>query len=226
MGLPHWDEVGGPWDGLQLGVYLMPGVWKIGGDGCSRQVDHKKTKNKDGARIKDLGVLPARFNARGTMVSMADWATLQTIIPDINPKKKGGLRFPLAIFHPAVALLGITTIYVEKVRPPEVDERGIMTIEIDMIEWTAEPKATKTSSAVALPAGYVGIDEDKAILQAQNQSWAQRRAGITSNVGDGRPPGGETPDEEFARLTGGDSRKPPSSTAVAEIDPGMANVRL
>lgn len=222
MGLPHWEDTTAPWDTLRLGVYVMPGVWKISGEGCARQVDHKKTKNKDGARIKDLGVLPARFSARGQMVSADDWAQLQVVLPDINPKKKGGLRFPLAIFHPAVAVLGITTIYVERVRPPEIDDRGILEISIDIIEWTAEPKATKTSKAPALPAGYVGIDEDKAILQAQNANWVQRRAGITGNAQQTTNENGETPDQEFARLTGEDTRHPPSDSAVTDIDPSSS----
>jgi hypothetical protein len=142
-GLAFFDDVDGSWDRMQIGPRVMPGVWEVVSGECARQVDHKKTKGKDGARIKDLGVLPGRFQLKGRMCTEADWDVLQDVIPEINPKKKGGLRNPVTIFHPAVALLGITTIYVERIRPPEVSH-GILTITMDVIEWTKSPKPTKT----------------------------------------------------------------------------------
>lgn len=227
MTLAHWESEGAPWDRLQLGTFVMPGVWEITGGECARQVDHKKTKDKDGARIKDLGLLPPRFTARGRMVSAEDWESLQQILPDINPRKKGGPKYPLSIFHPAVAVLGVSTIYVERIRPPEIHD-GILEISIDMIEF-AEPKPTNISKKPATPSGYIGTDEDAAILAAQNRNWGLRRAGILA----GSPAGGafedagspnqtnfdHASDEEFAKLTGEDTRHPPESTVVGSIDP-------
>lgn len=229
MGLAHWDEQDAPWDKLQLGTHVMPGIWEITSGQCERQVDHKKTKNKDGARIKDLGLLPPRFSARGKLCSREDWTKLQQIMPDIHPKKKGGIKFPLAIFHPAVALLGVAQIYVERVRAPEVRD-GILEIQIDMIEWTAEPKATKTSPKASAPSGYIGTDEDSKILAAQNRNWALRRAGIlvgTGNFEDNPGTPSQTnfdtaSDAEFAKLTGEDVRHPPSDTAITSIDPSTS----
>jgi len=201
----------------------MPGIWEITGGECARQVDHKKTKDKDGARIKDLGLLPPRFSARGRMCTPEDWDALQQIIPDINPRKKGGPKFPLSIFHPAVALLGVNTIYVERIRPPELKD-GILEIQIDMIEF-AEPKKTNVSKKPATPSGYIGTDEDAQILAAQNRNWALRRAGIsgTGNFEDAGAPNqsnfDHASDAEFAKLTGEDTRHSPSDTVVASIDP-------
>lgn len=225
-GLLHWDHPSAPWDKLMLGPHTMPGVWEITGGECARQVDHKKTKNKDGARIKDLGLLPPRFSARGRMVSQADWDALQNIIPDINPRKKGGPKFPLTIFHPAVALLGVNTIYVERIRPPEIKD-GIFDIQIDMIEF-AEPKETNVVKKPATPGGYIGTDEDAAILASQQRNWGLRRAGLGGTVAPGGSLEGDelnlkfdhASDEEFAKLTGEDTRHPPSDTVVASIDPG------
>lgn len=225
MGLAHWDDADAPWDRLTLGVHVMPGIWEITSGQCERQVDHKKTRNKDGARIKDLGLLPPRFSARGKLCARTDWAKIQQIMPDIHPKKKGGIKFPLAIFHPAVALLGVTQIYVERVRAPEVRD-GILELQIDMIEWTEEPKETKTSKKTSAPSGYIGTDETMAILAAQNRNWALRRAGI-SGTGNFEQPTTQTnfdsaTDEEFAKLTGEDVRNPPSDTIVASIDPSTS----
>lgn len=225
MTLGHWDDADAPWDKLRLGIHSMPGIWEITSGECARQVDHKKTKGKDGARIKDLGLLPPRFSARGKMCSHGDWLLLQQVMPDIHPKKKGGIKFPLAIFHPAVALLGVTQIYVERVRAPEIKD-GILEIQIDMIEWTAEPKETKTTNKTSAPSGYIGTDESMAILAAQNRNWALRRAGF-AGTGNFEAPTQQTnfdsaTDEEFAKLTGDDTRNPPSATTVAAIDPSTS----
>lgn len=227
MTIAHWEDAGSPWDRLQLGTAVMPGIWEITGGECARQVDHKKTKDKDGARIKDLGLLPPRFTARGRMISRDDWETLQDVLPDINPRKNGGPKFPLSIFHPAVAVLGVHTIYVERIRPPEIRD-GILEISIDMIEFS-EPKPTNVSKKPAAPSGYIGTDEDAKILAAQNRNWGLRIGGVLA----GSPKGGafedagapnqtnfdHASDAEFAKLTGDDTRHPPEATVVGSIDP-------
>jgi len=139
MGLPHWEDAGSPWDKLVLGDNVMPGIWEINGGVCERQVDHKKTKDKDKAVIKDLGLLPPRLQAKGRLYSREDWEALQKIMPDIHPRKAGGPKFPLKIYHPAAAIMGVSTIYVERIRPPEIDN-GVLSFSIDMIEWTETPK--------------------------------------------------------------------------------------
>lgn len=226
-GLLHWDDPTAPWDQLRLGTAVMPGVWEITGGECARQVDHKKTKDKDGARIQDLGLLPPRITARGRLVTKDDWDTLQQIIPDINPRKKGGPKFPLSIFHPAVALLGVTTVYVERIRPPELKD-GVLEIQIDMIEF-AEPKKTNVVKKPATPSGYIGTDEDAAILAAQNRNWGLRRAGILTGTGNFQDAGApnqtnfdKASDAEFAKLTGEDTRHPPHETVIGSIDPSTA----
>jgi hypothetical protein len=223
-GLAHWDDPDAPWDRLTLGDHVMPGVWEITGGECARQVDHKKTKDKDGARIRDLGLIPPRMAARGRLTSREDWDELQKIMPDIHPKKKGGIKFPLAIFHPAVALLGVSQIYVERIRPPEIKD-GVLEIQIDMIDF-GDPKETKVSKKPAVPSGYIGTDEDNAILAAQNRNWGLRRAGITltdqfANTTASGPQSNfdKASDAEFAKLTGEDTRHPPHENVVGSIDP-------
>jgi hypothetical protein len=219
--LAHWDEPEAPWDRLQLGPHVMPGIWEITSGECARQVDHKKTKDKDGARIRDMGLLPPRMSARGRMSTVEDWEMLQQTMPDIHPRKAGGIKFPLSIFHPATALLGVTQVYVERIRPPEIKD-GILEISIDMIEWSDSPKETKVKKKTAAPSGYIGTDEDAAILRAQNQNWAQRVGGISGNVNFGAAPQtnfDRATDADFAKLTGDDSRSPPEASVVGAINP-------
>jgi hypothetical protein len=139
--LAYWDDEDAAWDLLYLNEQLMPGVWEIVSGECSRQVDHKKTKDKDGAKIRDLGLLPARFTAKGQIVTREDWRALQAMLPIINPRTPGKERSPLTIYHPAITLIGVQIVYVEKLRVPEV-KKGILEVQIDLLEWT-EPKAAK-----------------------------------------------------------------------------------
>lgn len=156
--LAWWGHPSGPWDFLTIGSIAMPGVWEITSGECARQVDHKKTKGKDGARIKDMGLLPARFTAVGKIITEKEWIELQAVIPEISPRRKGGLRTPFTIFHPAVALLGVNTIYVERVRVPEV-KADILEIQIEMIEWTETPKQARTSTQVQAKGGGMSPEQ-------------------------------------------------------------------
>lgn len=217
--LPHWEDPGSPWDKLILGDNVMPGVWAIIGGECARQVDHKKTKEKDKARIKDLGLLPPRLQAKGRMVSRlpngdptGDWEALQRIMPDINPRKAGGPKFPLKIYHPAAALIGVSVIYVERVRPPEV-EGGILTLAIDMIEWTESPKKTNVQKKPD-----VEISADAAIMVEQLRGAGQWRTS-TLRAANG-PDQFNSVDADIAALSGRDYRNPPEFS-VKSIDPSQ-----
>ena len=212
MTLSHWDEPEAPWDRLMLGGHVMPGIWEITSGECARQVDHKKTKNKDGARIQDMGLLPPRMSARGRMVSVEDWEMLQQIMPDIHPKHAGGLKFPLSIFHPAVAVLGVSQVYVERVRPPEVKD-GVLEFTIDMIEWSDQPKPTKVKKSVETK-----TDADVAIMVAQLRGAGQFHTSTLQAANISYLPPEYTADDDFAALSG-QSRNPPEFTVSKSIDP-------
>lgn len=216
--LPHWEDPEAPWDKLTLGVHVMPGVWEITGGECFRQIDEKKSKDKDSARIRDMGLRPPRLQARGRLALYTpsgdltdEWDRLQQVMPDINPKKPGGLKQPLSIYHPAAALLGITTIYVERVRPPEVQD-GILELAIDMIEWTAEPKKTKVASKAK-----VATSQDTAIMVEQLRGAGQWRSSTLQAANN--PDDYDSLDADIAALTGNDTRNPPEFSAVRGIDP-------
>jgi len=214
--IPHWDDPDAPWDKLTLGVHVMPGVWAITGGECARQVDHKKTKDKDGARIRDMGLLPPRLQAVGRLAGRDangqpndDWAQLQRIMPDIHPKKPGGIKQPLKIYHPAAALIGVTTVYVERIRPPEIKD-GILEFAIDMIEWSAEPKKTNVKPKVTPPT-------DSEIMVAQLRgagSW--RTSTIQPFIS------AEDYDADHQPLSNTDTRNPPEATLNRSIDPSSA----
>jgi hypothetical protein len=202
--LPHWEDEGQPWDKLILGDNVMPGVWAIVSGDCSRQVDHKKTKNKDKAVIKDLGLLPPRLQAKGKLCTREDWEALQQIMPDINPRKAGGPKFPLKIYHPAAAILGVSTIYVERIKPPEIDN-GVLTFEIDMIEWTEQPKKVQSGHPK-------NSQDDPAVMVEQLRGAGQWRTSTLKAANN--PEAYAYIDPDIAALTGRDYRNAPEFSAV------------
>jgi hypothetical protein len=177
--LDYWDDLEAGWDSLWIDNKLMPGVWQITSGECARQVDHKKTKGKDGARIRDQGMLPSRFSAKGQLVSREDWIAMQGLIAEINPRKTGKMKKPLAVYHPAIAFLGVGTIYVERVRVPEI-RQGICEISLDMIEWTDTPKAS--NAAKATKAKGETAEQYRKRLLAQNELYLYNK-GIESGLG-------------------------------------------
>jgi len=138
--IPFWyDEAGGsPWDRLQLGKHVMPGVWSIEAT-CERDINVKKSKGKDGARMKDRGYQPASITLTGKLSTQEEWEALQRILPELHPRKKGGKRNQITAQHPALALMGLSEIYVKSIKAPTVAD-GVMTLPIEAIEYTAEPK--------------------------------------------------------------------------------------
>jgi hypothetical protein len=215
--LPHWEDDGDPWDKLILGDNVMPGVWTITGGECARQVDHKKTKSKDKALIKDLGLLPPRLQIKGRMASRlpngeptGHWEALQKIMPDINPRKAGGPKFPLKIYHPAAAIIGVNTIYVERIRPPEVNANGILEMQLDVIEWTETPKKTNVQKPKE-----PGLD-DAVVMVAQIRGAGQWNTSTLRAAND--PESFTAVDPDIVAPTGHDYRNPPELSAK-DIDP-------
>ena len=142
--LAYWDDSDGLWDRLKLGPHHMPGAWEVTCE-CERELDVKKSKGQDGAHIKDHGYVPGSVQLRGRFLSKDEWTEMQKLLPELHPRKKGGERHPLAVEHPALSVMGITTVYVFKIHSPRIVDNGLLELEIECIEWTP-PKKAKTST--------------------------------------------------------------------------------
>jgi hypothetical protein len=146
-GLPYWDDRDDPlaWDTLILDGEIWPGVCEISGAGVSRKVDVKKGKGEDGATIKDEGYDLARLSITLTIYSEGDWVQLQRLLPTIHPRRKGGTRTPIEIVNPQCNLLGVSTIYIDKISIPKKPKSGDGLVELEMsaIEWVPDPPPVK-----------------------------------------------------------------------------------
>jgi len=185
-GWPYWDDRDWQeaWDELILGEDTWPGVWEISGPGVSRKIDVKKTKGEDGATIKDEGYQPARITLTGIIWTEEQWDLLQRLIAKVHPRKPGGLRTPLEIYHPQSSLLGITQIYIDKIGIPKKPTAGDGKLSISMsaLEWVPQPKPVRTGTGGA--AGACGGSDcancretDRAIANLQGMLTIALQAG-------------------------------------------------
>jgi hypothetical protein len=140
MGSIAHPEASDAWDQVTLGPAKLPGVWTVEGQ-AGREIEVKKVRGKDGARFKDNGYDPGKLTLVGRMIEANDWNAMQAALKQIHPRQ-GKSRNPLALEHPAAAYLGITTVYVESVHTPRV-ENGVIVVEIDVLEWVEAPKVAK-----------------------------------------------------------------------------------
>jgi hypothetical protein len=148
--IPYWDTEDGSWDRLYIDYILMPGVWKPTAT-CERDIDKKKSKGKDGARLTDHGYSPAEVRLEGRLVSREEWEELVQHLPMLHPRTSGGKRKPLPVEHPALALMGINHIYVKRIDAPSVESDGTLVVPIDCYEWVVTPKKKPDKTTSVTP---------------------------------------------------------------------------
>jgi hypothetical protein len=136
-----------PWNTLNLGGKIWPGIWEID---CpvERKIDVKKAKGKDKADIKDEGYEVTKLVLTGRLANKTQFDQFQVLLAEIHPRKAGGVRTPTEILHPKANLLGISTIYVNKIDVNTPTAKSGMTVKMDAFE-IAKPEAVTAKSGAA-----------------------------------------------------------------------------
>lgn len=146
MSLPWLADSTLLWDTLILGGDVWPGLPTVDVQ-VSRSIDAQKKKGDDGANLVDQGYEPAKVKITLRLWLADQWSDLQRLLATIHPRRKGGVRTPLEIVHPATQLVGVRTIYVTAIGNPTPGtgaDTGSMTISLDALEWFPEPKVAKS----------------------------------------------------------------------------------
>jgi hypothetical protein len=142
MGLP--DLSSDQWDVLWLGGVQFPGVWTISGSGVSRKLDVKNPKGAAGASLTDEGDELALLDLDGFMWEQEQIDEFERLLPDIHPRRQGGPKTPLEIYHPMAKLLGIANIYIKQIPIPVHDKKQkTLRVSLKSIEWVPTPKVQK-----------------------------------------------------------------------------------
>lgn len=126
------------WDILRLGGDTVPGVWQLRAN-KKRDLIIVKLRLRDGVGILDNGYFGVGLSATGRFWLPQQWATFQEQFPKFDPPQPGGTRSPLAIFHPAAAFLGVSTVYISEFDLPP-PSGGYINISIEMVQWFPRPK--------------------------------------------------------------------------------------
>lgn len=147
MGVPFWaGEFAYQWDELWLGGQRFPGLAQLSGPGIKRKLDVKNPKGAAGASLKDEGDELGRIDIKLKLWTEAQLRELEHLLPNIHPRRKGGPKSPLEIYHPLAALLGLKRIYIDQIPIPAHDRKGTLVVNFKAIEWVPRPKPQKKAA--------------------------------------------------------------------------------
>lgn len=210
METPFWDndERGyeGPlyssnaWDVVELGGQKLPGVWTAQAV-ASKRVDEKQAAGSHAATPTFLGKKPAEVTLTGyiwTPAQLKLWNDIVELIwppPCLLPmdakKAKAFKRkldnTALDIYHPALAMLRISSVIVEAIPSPAPGRNsGERTVVIKCREFVARSKKT-ASSAVKTVESSVGVVEEYQ-PQERNYTTADGKSVNVSPAGTANAP--------------------------------------
>ncbi len=139
-----WDTNPKLWDTLVIDNIALAGVWEVEPvNGTVRNVKAKRSKGKDGAKLKDHGLEEANLRLTGRITS-GMWEDAKEDIYRLLPPTEGAEQAPHTVSHPMCAAMRIDKIIVRGIKPHPPD-RGIMKIEINATKWVKEVSDTKTT---------------------------------------------------------------------------------
>jgi len=147
------------WAIVALADMDLPGYATFEGLASEADVDVQKSKGKDKAKFKDNGAKPAEFVINIAFIP-AFQAKLEEICAIIHPNKAGGERRPVSIRNARTSFLGINSVYIRKIVPPEYDSKGLGSMSIGVMEYVAEPKETKAKTGGAGGATKSAVERD------------------------------------------------------------------
>lgn len=112
-----------PWDTFWLGARQLPGECTlIVGDIVQLEINSKKGKGLDGARLTAAGFTSGKFQISCQIATDEQWAEIQDVV-DIywrNPGKTSNLsQISLSIYHPGLAFVKVYSAVLYGVTPPQ-----------------------------------------------------------------------------------------------------------
>lgn len=151
MSLPWVTDGDLLWDTLIMGGKVWPGLPTVDVK-VTRKIDVQKNEGEDGATLKDVGYQPAEVSITIRMWLREQWEELQRRLAEVHPRRPGGSRQPVDIWHPMAQLLGVRQIYVTEIgelKPGFGPETGSFALSLKALEWfpATKPAAGNLKSA-------------------------------------------------------------------------------
>jgi hypothetical protein len=105
------------WDTLQVAGVQFPGVAQVDADRAYR-CDKKAGAGVDGATLTGFGHEPGEVKVKVRVWTNDHFARLPAVLALLMPLPKKGLPSPVDVYHPALKLLGIHSLYFTKIGAP------------------------------------------------------------------------------------------------------------
>lgn len=172
MSLPSINNNAAVNSTIIMGGEVWPGLAVVECD-VSRAVDLQKRKGDDGANLVDQGYEPAKVKITLTGWLDEQQAELERLLPTIHPRRKGGIRTPVDIFHIVTEMVSVRQIYITKIGPLVLGTGnmfGSWTFAIEAVEWFPEPKPAKSKPKKSKTGGDLPDLKDDLINPGKNGS--------------------------------------------------------
>jgi hypothetical protein len=157
MAVPFWAPgsaasaraVETDWDVLVLGGQQLPGILSsLDGDKAVK-LDESASAGADGATQTNLGNEPAQLSARLLLWTPEHLARWEAILPTLQSRDGGARPTPLDVYHPALAVMRIRSVFVKKVSVlKRSSTAGVFEVALELVEFSPK-KATGTDTLQA-----------------------------------------------------------------------------
>jgi hypothetical protein len=135
LDLNHWDSDPALWQTLQINDEDVPGVAKCEAT-IGRKIEQDKPSGADGGRLKDGGLELAQIRVVVTYWTADHWAGIQDVIDRLGARRSMSQRDAVKIFHPSLAVLGISKAVCKSVGSPKPSSTpGAHEITLEFVEY-------------------------------------------------------------------------------------------
>lgn len=144
MAIPSWIDAPFTWDVLQLAGQELPGLAKVK---ASRKykLDRKDQAGADGGDLTGLGHMPAEVEITLRLWTTSQFNELQSLLPKLMTRPGKGIPSPVDASHPALALLGIKSLYITELSAPmETSTKHVFELTLQATEFLPVKKQNVT----------------------------------------------------------------------------------
>lgn len=162
MAVPSWQTSPEVWDRLKLGDDWLPGPVTVAIKEVSSGLDVRKAPKSNRSVLVDQGYEPIRASIKMTIgfdPSSSEWSSAeeqfklwQKIFEKLRPKR-AQKRNAITVAHPALAMVGVSRVYVDSISGLVGDGPGIRTVQISLIEQAPVVASSSFGGGGAVAAG-------------------------------------------------------------------------
>lgn len=130
-----WNPIDEPIDRFTVGGQATPGIGEVVGPSSPRAWEEMVGPGLSGARLVFRGLRPSHFSLKFRMRNRAEYAEWNAFANVVKKPPYGKRPRALDVVHPTLASIGIRSIVVEDVIPPQQVEDGVWEAEVKVIEF-------------------------------------------------------------------------------------------